>query len=76
MANIFLEALVIGLITAILGFIIATALMLIFDKDFKFKNYTFWPVVMLGFFLTGMAMHLLFEVLGWNTKYCKMKLKA
>lgn len=75
MANIFVEALVIGLITAIIGFIIATLLMVLLDKKFKFKDYTFWPQVMLGFFLTGMVMHLLFEVLGWNKKYCEMRSK-
>ena len=75
MANIWFEALVIGIITAIIGFIIATLLMVLVDKNFKFKNYTFWPQVMLGFFLTGAVMHLVFEVLGWNKKFCDMRNK-
>lgn len=68
--KVLLEALVVGLVTSIVGLIIATTLMFT-QKDFSLKTYTFWPRVMIGYFLTGFLLHLLFEGLGANKWYCK-----
>jgi hypothetical protein len=70
MANVFLEALIVAVATAVLGFIIATLFMLP-SKKFSFKKYDFWPQVILAFFVTGFLIHLLCEVSGVNKWYCK-----
>lgn len=70
--NVFLEALIVGLITAIVGFIIATSLMF-FEPDFSFERYHFWFRVMAGYFITGFVLHLILEYTGINKKYCDSK---
>lgn len=70
MTQLIVEALVVGLVTAIVGFLIATGLMF-FNENFSLKNYHFWFRVMLGYFLTGFILHLLFEAFGTNKWYCK-----
>ena len=70
MTYVLIEALIVGLITGIIGFIIATALMF-FNKDFSLSKYHFWFRVFLGYFITGFVMHLLFEAFGTNKWYCK-----
>lgn len=68
--NIFIEALIVGLITAIVGFILSTLLMYT-NKNFELKKYSFWFQVLLSFFLTGVAVHLVCEYTGVNKLYCK-----
>jgi len=70
MAHIFVEALVVGLVSAVVGFIISTLFMLP-SKEFSFKKYNFWPQVMLSYFITGVVLHLGFEVAGANKWYCR-----
>lgn len=69
MANIFFEALIVGLVTAVVGFIISTLFMLT-SKDFSWKKYHFWPQVVLSYFITGFLMHIGFEFAGANKWYC------
>jgi hypothetical protein len=66
-----LEALIVGFVTAIVGFIISTALMYIRKSTFSLSEYTFWPYVLFGYFLTGFVLHLLFQWFGGNNWYCK-----
>ncbi len=68
--EVFVEAIVVGIITALLGFIISTALMFT-SKKFKLKEYHFWYQVVLAFFLTGFVVHLGCEAFGFNKWYCK-----
>ena len=68
-----LETLIIGLITGVIGFIISTSLMVLFSKGFSFKEYTFWFQVFIGFFITGVVIHLGFEMAGFNQKFCCQK---
>lgn len=70
MANLFIEALVVGLVSGFFGLIISTALML-FSHKFSWKKYDFWPRVFLSFFLTGLLLHLVFEWVGANKWYCR-----
>jgi|LakMenEpi03Aug12_release.lakeMendotaPanAssembly.Ray.scaffolds.fasta_scaffold3330219_1 hypothetical protein len=70
MAHILIEALIIGLITAVVGFLLSTLFMLP-SKSFSWKKYDFWPQVMAAFFLTGFLLHLGFELAGINKWYCK-----
>lgn len=70
MANIFVEALFVGIVSGIFGLIISTIFML-FSKDFSWKKYHFWPQVLLSFFVTGFILHLVFEIAGANKWYCK-----
>lgn len=65
------ETLVVSLALAIIGLIISTLLMIVFSKNFTFKKYSFWPQVLLGYFITGVIMHLIFEYTGGNKWYCK-----
>ena len=69
--SILLEAFSVAIVAAIIGFIISTALMYIRNSDFSFKNYDFWPYILLGYFITGFLAHLLFEYTGLNKWYCK-----
>jgi len=69
MAHLLVEALIIGLLTAIVGTIISTLFMLP-SKSFSWKKYTFWPQVMAAYFVTGFLLHLGFEVSGSNKWYC------
>lgn len=68
--NIFIEALIFGLITAIIGFIIATSLMFL-NNDFELKNYHFWFRVMIGYFITGFLLYIIFEYTGIKKRYCE-----
>lgn len=70
--NIFIEALIFAFITAILGFLIATSLMFL-ESDFSLKRYHFWFRVIIGYFITGFILYLLFEYTGLNKKYCEIK---
>jgi hypothetical protein len=65
--NIFLESLIVGLITAIVGFLITTLFMFIRNKDFSFEKYNFWHYVFFSYFLTGMIIHLVFYYSKWST---------
>jgi cell division protein FtsW (lipid II flippase) len=64
------EALVVGLVTAIVGLAISTAFMYT-DKKFSLKKYHFWSRVALSYFVTGVVLHIGFEILGANKWYCK-----
>lgn len=64
------EALVVGIITGIIGFIVSTSLMFV-DKKFTLKKYIFWRQVLFSYFITGIIIHLLFEAFGTNKWYCK-----
>jgi hypothetical protein len=66
MVNYLVEALIIGIVSAIIGFTISTLLMYARDKDFSFDKYTFWPWVFFSYFLTGIIAHLLFQWFGAN----------
>lgn len=71
--NLFLEASIVGFVTAIVGFIISTAFMFFGTKNFSFQNYPFWPQVVLSYFITGFVLHIGFEWVGLNQKFCCQK---
>jgi H+/Cl- antiporter ClcA len=66
-----IEALIVGVVTAVVGFIISTALMYARNSDFSLKKYNFWPYVLFGYFITGFIIHLIFQWTGGNAWYCK-----
>lgn len=68
-----IETLVIGLVTAIVGMIISVIVMYVSQPGFKIQNYKFWSWVLLTFFLTGAIIHLAFEALGLNKKFCQLR---
>lgn len=70
MPNLFVEALVVGIVSGIFGLIISTLFMLP-SKKFSWKKYDFWPQVLLSFFITGFLLHILFQLVGANKWYCK-----
>lgn len=70
MSSLLKEAIVVGVVTSIFGFIISTGLMFT-KKDFTLKKYDFWPSVLLSYFITGFFLHLIFEMTGGNKWYCK-----
>lgn len=65
------EALIVGVVLAIIGFIISTSLMYERDSSFSIKKYKFWPWVLVGYFITGVIAHIIFQVTGANKWYCK-----
>lgn len=64
------EMFTVGIVTAIVGLAISTMIMLT-SKTFSWKNYNFYPQIMLSYFLTGVIIHVLFEYSGGNKWYCK-----
>jgi len=68
--HIILEALIVGIVVGIFGFIISTSLMFM-NKNFTLKKYYFWKSVLFSYFLTGFLFHLVAELSGVNKWYCK-----
>jgi H+/Cl- antiporter ClcA len=68
--HIILEALIVGIVVGIFGFIISTSLMFM-NKNFTLKKYYFWKWVLLSYILTGFLFHLVAELSGVNKWYCK-----
>lgn len=64
------EVIVVGLMTALVGFIISSLMMVLLAKDFSVKKYHFWWQVLLSYFITGCLIHLLCEASGINHWYC------
>jgi len=69
-ASLFTEALVVGVITAVVGLVISTAMMYATQKGFSLRSYTFWWQVALAMFLTGALIHVVLELTGINRKWC------
>lgn len=69
MVHFLIEALFIGVITALVGLAISTLLMYT-RPGFSLKQYKFWPLVLLSFFVTGFVMHIGFELIKLNKWYC------
>lgn len=69
MKQLIVEALVVGVVAAVVGLLISTLFMML-DKDFSFEKYDFWPRVMLSYFVTGVLLHFIFEYFGANKWYC------
>jgi nitric oxide reductase large subunit len=65
------EILMVGLATAVVGFIVSTLFMYIFANNFSVKKYHFWWQVVLSYFVTGCLIHIICEVTGVNKWYCK-----
>ena len=68
--HIILEALIVGIVVGIFGFIISTSLMFM-NKNFTLKKYYFWKWVLFSYILTGFLFHLVAELSGVNKWYCK-----
>ena len=51
-------ALLNGVIVGFVGFTVSTLLMIVFEHDFSFEKYTFWPRVFLSSFITGILMYI------------------
>jgi len=65
-----LEVICVGLVTAVIGFIITSASMFISKRDFTWKKYNFWWQVALSLFITGALVHILCQLTGINHWYC------
>jgi len=65
-----LEVICVGLVTAVIGFIITSASMFISQRDFTWKKYNFWWQVALSLFITGALVHILCQLTGINHWYC------
>lgn len=69
MKQLIFEAFVVGILAAIFGFVISTAIMFL-NPEFSFEKYKFWPQVLISYFLTGVLLHFAFEFAGANAWYC------
>lgn len=73
MIGLLIEALVVGILLVIVGYLITIAINKLFNKNLSDsfinlkKNRTFIIIL----FLSGSLTHLLFELLGSNKWYCK-----
>lgn len=65
------ELLFVGISSGIAGLFISTIFMILTVKNFNFKTYTFWPQIVISYFVTGILLHLLFEFFGFNKWYCQ-----
>ena len=54
--NLWLKALLIGLVFAVMGLVVSTLLMLM-QPGFKWSKYHFWPSVALSFFVSGVLFY-------------------
>ena len=61
-----IEAIVIGIITVILGIVVAK----IMEKTMKFEKNSLLPMY-IGTFVVGASLHLIFEFSGINSWWCK-----
>jgi hypothetical protein len=73
MANLFIEAILVGLVTGIIGLVISTLLMFIFSRNFSLKKYSFWYQIFFSHFLSGFLIHIIFEWSEMNKKFCCQK---
>jgi hypothetical protein len=72
--NLALEALSVGVVTLLFGMIITAFILLIiyiFDNKFGFYDTSFWILLPISYFLTGISIHLIFEYTGLNKSYCE-----
>jgi hypothetical protein len=69
--DILIEAIAVGIAISIIGFVISLVIMYIEDKHFTFAKFTFWKSVLISYFITGFAGHLIFQYIGLNRYYCK-----
>jgi uncharacterized membrane protein YeiH len=66
--NVFLEAILVGILNTVFGGIISYLLM-----GEKAKDFTHWGRVLFGFFISGFLIHYFCEFTGLNAAYCKSK---
>jgi hypothetical protein len=65
------EALAVGTATSVVGLLISTLIMYAVTPAFSLTRYKFWPYVLLAFFITGVCLHVGFELVGANKWYCR-----
>jgi uncharacterized membrane protein len=65
-----IEAIVVGIMTSILGTIMSYIFMVIEEKKLYVK-FDFWMYVVLSNFFTGVLIHYICEYTGLNKYYCK-----
>jgi high-affinity Fe2+/Pb2+ permease len=70
MTNLFVEALIAGIMVAIVGLIVSYIIMRYTSKE-EASNFSHWGSIILSFFITGFTVHLVSEYLGINKNYCK-----
>jgi uncharacterized membrane protein YvlD (DUF360 family) len=66
MMQLFIEMIIVGIVNAIVGFIVSYLSM-----GSKASEFTHWNSILFSFFICGVIIHLSFELTGLNKKYCK-----
>lgn len=70
MAHYSIEALIVGIITMVIGTVLSVLSMYL-QPGFSIKQIDFWGYLLAVNFLTGFITHLLCECVGLNKWYCK-----
>ena len=73
MIELLIEALVVGLLLVIVGYLVTIGINKLFNRNLSdsFINLKKNKTLLIIFFLSGSLTHLLFEFLGGNKWYCK-----
>jgi len=69
--HIFYEALIVGVISAIIGFFVILSISIYKNENVSFDKD--WSTILFPFFVTGFMFHLLFEWTNVNKLYCDYK---
>ena len=70
MAHYLVEAIVVGLITMVLGTLLSIGSMYITQPGFSYTEVTFWTSLLVVNFILGFLVHVICEWTGINKWYC------
>ena len=70
MAHYTTEAVVVGIVTVLIGLSVSFTIINLKGTKNKYPQTKDWFWMAVGLFFTGFVAHLIFEVMKWNLWYC------